>query len=615
MPHESKLRNALKKHWGFDDFLPLQLDAMNAVMNNRDSLCVFPTGGGKSLCFQAPGVCQEGLGVVVSPLISLMKDQVDSLQACGVSCAFINSSLSREEKDIVTEKFLGGSLQLLYLAPEMLLTDRILELLKSTQLSFFAIDEAHCVSEWGHDFRPEYRQLRVLKSRFPNVAIHAYTATAKPQVRQDIVNQLSLSNPEVLVGSVDRPNLTYQIRRRQRGLGQIVEVLEKHRGESGIIYCITKKDVEEKSNELNKLGFSTLPYHAGLSPDIRNQNQERFLRDEINIIVATVAFGMGIDKSNVRYVIHASMPKSLEAYQQESGRAGRDGLDAECWMFFNSGDFASWKRIVEQTDSQQTKESAIQSLNAISNFCSGVECRHVALAAFFGEQLKPEACKACDVCLDQVELVGDPLILAQKIVSGVARVEQRFGADYVSKVLSGSGEKRILDNGHDKLSTFGLLASENKSDIRTWIEQLVSQNFLIKNGEYSVIQITEAGNRLLKGDASPKLTKAAGIQKSKTSSSTASWEGVDRGLFEALRKSRSIEATERGVPAYVIFNDASLRDMARRRPSTLAGFGEVLGVGEQKLTEYGEKFIQVISRYCNANGISQDVPFTRTING
>ena len=613
MNHESKLKSVLTKYWGFEDFLPMQLDAMKAVMNDRDSLCVFPTGGGKSLCFQAPSLCKHGLGVVVSPLISLMKDQIDSLRACGVNAAFLNSSLSGQERKTVTDQIQSGEQRLIYAAPESLLTESTLALLKSTHLSFIAIDEAHCVSEWGHDFRPKYRQLKILKNRFPNVAIHAYTATATEQVRHDIVHQLALSKPEILIGSVDRPNLTYQIRRRRRGIDQVVEVLNKHSGESGIVYCITRKDVEAKCTALNNLGFSALPYHAGLTPDIRKHNQERFLQEDVDIIVATVAFGMGIDKSNVRYVIHASMPKSLEAYQQESGRAGRDGLDAECWMFFNSGDFVSWKRLVEQSESQQSKDGALQSLYAISNFCNDIECRHVALAAHFGEHLELETCEACDVCLDQLDLVSEPLVLAQKIVSCVFRVDQGFGGDYVSKVLSGSPENRIRNNGHDKLSTFGLLGSENRKDIRTWIDQLISQGFLVRSGEYNVIKITEKGNQLLRGDVAPKLTKAVGMQETASSSKIASWEGVDRGLFAELREVRKTEATDRGVPAFVVFSDASLRDMARCRPSTKKSLREVHGVGDQRLVEYGEKFVEVIGEYCNANGISQDaaIPSSR----
>ena len=603
-----QLTDALQRYWGFGSFLPLQLEAMESVMNDQDSLVVFPTGGGKSLCFQAPAVCRNGIGVVVSPLISLMKDQVDALQACGVKAALLNSSLSREEENETLNQVRCGDLQLLYLAPERLLTDRTADLLQAASISFFAIDEAHCVSEWGHDFRPEYRGLEVLKQQHPNVAIHAYTATAKAQVRDDIIRQLGLVDANVLIGSMDRPNLNYQIRRRQSGLGQLVDVLNKHRGESGVIYCISRKDVERTCKTINEMGFSSLPYHAGLSPEVRKQNQDSFLREQVDIIVATVAFGMGIDKSNVRYVIHASMPKSLEAYQQESGRAGRDGLDAECWMFFSGNDYVTWKRLIDQSESSSGYNSAIDSLKLISDFCNGVECRHVALADHFGEKLDSQSCDACDVCLDDLDLVEDAFTLGQKIVSCVFRVEQRFGADYVSQVLTGSRDKRILANGHENISTYGLLASDNKRDVRTWIEQLIGQGYLVKSGEFNVLAISDKGRELLRGSSTPRLTQAPKQNERETSAKgTTSWEGVDLDLFEKLRVMRGGEASQREVPDHVVFSDASLRDMARRRPSTLEAFRMVNGVGNQKLADFGQVFLDQIRNHCESTGLAMDV--------
>ncbi len=605
---EQQLTGAIQQFWGFSHFRPLQGEAMEAVMSDQDSVVIFPTGGGKSLCFQAPAVCRNGTGVVVSPLISLMKDQVDALQACGVPAACLNSSMSSGAASQVVDQVRNGELKLLYLAPERLLTDRTLQFLGSTPISFFAIDEAHCVSEWGHDFRPEYRGLSVLKQHFPGVAIHAYTATATEQVRGDIVRQLGLTDPTILVGSMDRPNLTYQVRRRRKGLDQIVDVLEKHRGESGIVYCISRKDVDANCAAFNALGFTALPYHAGMSNEDRKQNQEAFLREEVDIIVATVAFGMGIDKSNVRFVIHAAMPKSLEAFQQESGRAGRDGLDAQCWLFFGGGDFVSWKRLISNSESSAGREGALQSLQAISSFCNGVQCRHAALAGHFGETLESESCEACDVCLDELEFVADPLILAQKIVSCVYRVEQRFGAEYVSQVLVGSSDKRVLQNKHDKLSTYGLFEPGERRAIREWMEQLISQDILAKTGEYNVLKITEKGSQLLRGEIVPRLTKPSVPETTKDrSKSTASWAGVDQDLFDELRMLRSKEARSRNVPPYVVFSDASLRDMARRRPSTLTSFRMLHGVGEQKLNDFGALFLDAIRQYCDRSGLEFDM--------
>ena len=606
--NEKVLSEALEKYWGYESFRPLQLEAMQAVMSDRDSLIVFPTGGGKSICFQAPAVCKPGLGVVVSPLISLMKDQVDALESCGIKASFLNSSLSSEQENQVLNSIRLGEIDLLYIAPERLLTDRTHGLLSSANVAFFAIDEAHCVSQWGHDFRPEYRKLKNLKQLYPSTSVHAYTATATEQVRDDIALQLDLKDPALLVGSMDRPNLNYQIRRRQPGIGQIAEVLRNHETEPGIIYCISRKDVEKTSSALNAMGFSTLPYHAGLAPEERMQNQEDFLLEKVQTIVATVAFGMGIDKSNVRYVIHASMPKSLEAYQQESGRAGRDGLDAECWLFFNGGDYVSWKRLVDQSEQSTGHETAINSLKLISDYCNGIQCRHVALAAHFGEQLEIESCNACDVCLNELELVENPLVLGQKIASCVYRVDQKFGADYVSQVLVGSKDKRILQNKHDQVSTYGLLSECRKSDVRTWIEQLVGQGYLQKTGDYNVVTITDKGRELLRGESVPQLTKAT-AQSADTPSakSTASWEGVDQSLFEILREARAKEAQSRQVPAYVVFSDASLRDMARRLPSTLDAFRMIHGVGQQKLTDYGEQFLGIIRLHCETENLETDV--------
>lgn len=603
------LAAVLRRYWGYDRFLPLQAEAMQCVLQARDSVVVLPTGGGKSLCFQAPALCLSGLAVVVSPLISLMKDQVDTLRNCGVSAAFLNSTLSASQQGRVKQAIRTGSLRLLYVAPERLLAEGTLEFLRAANVSMFAIDEAHCISSWGHDFRPEYRGLRVLKQTFPGVGIHAYTATASEAVRRDIADQLRLKDPEFLVGAFDRPNLLYRVERRHDRLRQISQVLERHRGESGIIYCITRKEVDRVTESLTEMGHRALPYHAGLTDDERRRHQEAFIEDEASIIVATVAFGMGIDKPNVRYVIHAGMPKSLENYQQESGRAGRDGLEAECCLFYSGGDFQLWQSIIENSE-PAARAGALRSLAGMSEFCTGVRCRHQAIVEFFGQAWHGSSCNACDVCLGQLDLVDDALVVGQKILSCVVRLKERFGGDYTAKVLTGSKEQRILDQGHDQLSTWGLLSDENLRTVRDWIEQLVSQAFLTKVGEFNLLQVTPSGWQLIRGEVTPRLLRPVRPAKAAQAAKRrgeASWDGVDRGLFVELRQLRHEKAAAQQVPAYIVFGDAVLRDMARRRPSTLTAFRQISGVGDKKLADYGREFVARITAYCQAHRLTMDV--------
>ncbi len=601
------VRRAIQRHWGFDSFRPLQQEAIESVLAGRDSVVVLPTGGGKSLCFQAPACCLDGVAVCVSPLIALMKDQVDALRSGGVAAAFYNSSLSPGEKRRVVADIRSGKLKLLYLAPESLLTDETLRLLESVTVSLFAIDEAHCISSWGHDFRQEYRGLRILKQRFAGVAVHAYTATATERVRQDIAEQLALDEPEMLVGSFDRPNLVYRVEQRGRGLGQIVEVIDRHPKESGIIYCITRKEVEKVTAALETLGYRAAAYHAGMEQSDRRRNQEAFLAERVDIIVATIAFGMGIDKSNVRYVIHTGMPKSVEAYQQESGRAGRDGLEAECCLLYSNGDVMKWKRLIRPAETGY--EEAMAALAGIDRFCSTLRCRHQLLVGHFGQSLEQEKCQACDVCLGQLQEIDEPLIVAQKILSCIVRLKQQFGGDYTALVLIGSQDKRILEKGHDKLSTYGILSEHSQRTVRDWIEQLVSQDCARKQGEYNQLEVTELGWQVLGGKHTPRLLQPA-PQAGKESRGVdpTSWEGVDRGLFEALRELRTQLAAEKQVPAYIVFGDATLRDLARRRPSTQEGFLRIHGVGEKKWADYGEQFLSCIAAYCQREGVGVDVP-------
>jgi ATP-dependent DNA helicase RecQ len=599
------VQQVLKKYWGFDRYLPLQREAIQSVLEDRDSLVVMPTGGGKSLCYQAPALCRRGVAIVVSPLLALMKDQVDSLTACGVPAAAVNSTHALEEKRRVAQQVESGDIRLLYMSPERLVTPRTLDFLANQDISFIAIDEAHCISAWGHDFRPEYRALRTLRDRLPNVAVHAYTATATEQVRRDILEQLGLRNAEVLVGDFHRANLKYYVARRERGVGQICAVIDRYRGQSGIVYCITRAEVDKTTSVLREMGYSALPYHAGLPDDERIRNQEEFLTEKADVIVATIAFGMGIDKSNVRYVLHAGMPKSLENYQQESGRAGRDGEDAECWLLFSGRDLMTWQRLLESVPGE-ARAAALAALEKMNRYATSVTCRHAALVEHFGQPWTRGACGACDVCLGELEVVDDPLIIGQKILSCVLRLHERYGADYVSLVLVGSEDERIKSAGHNELSTWGLLREVRRQDVRQWIEQLVSQGFLRKEGEYNTISVTDDGRCLLRGECTPKLLRPLTAARARGTFAD-SWEGVDRELFDALRGLRREVAAERGVPAYIVFGDATLREMSRQRPSTLAGMLEVRGVGQQKLSDFGQRFLDGITTHCRAHSLQMDV--------
>jgi len=603
------VKTALRKYWGYDSFMPLQEQAIKCVLGCQDSIVVLPTGGGKSLCFQAPAIVKPGLAVVVSPLISLMKDQVDALKECGVAAARIDSTQTSTEQQEIIERIKNGRLKLVYLAPERLVSNKFLDFLKHHEPSLFAIDEAHCVSMWGHDFRPEYRQLSILKKMFPQVAIHAFTATATKQVRDDIAEQLNLRDPEIMVGSFDRPNLVLKAQPRGDQLRQIKKVLNRHKNESGIIYCIRRKDVDELCAALNDEGYRVLPYHAGMEDDARKTNQQAFIEEKADTIVATIAFGMGIDKSNVRYVIHAAMPKSLEHYQQESGRAGRDGLEAECVLFYSGGDYGVWTYLLKNMPPQAGR-IARSKLNDMYDYCTGVTCRHRAIVNYFGQDLQRENCAACDICLGGLEYHEESLETAQKIISCVVRLDQQFGADYTALVLAGSQEKKLLGNKHDKLSTYGLLSDYPKRIVRDWIEQLVGQGYIRKSGEFNTLQITDRSKPVLKGKETPRLLKPSKQPAKVARAAEDSWAGVDQGLFEELRLLRKQIADWKHLPAYIIFGDAVLRDMARRRPSTRESFLDVNGVGDMKSQQYGKEFMAAIKDYCRQHKLETDIdPF------
>ena len=600
-----QLGTALQKYWGYREFRPLQEEAMASLCAGRDAIVVLPTGGGKSLCFQAPAVTLGGLAVVVCPLISLMKDQVDALLECGVPAARIDSSLDPSERRDVMEQLRGHRLKLLYVSPERLASEPFSAFLHSLDLSFIAIDEAHCISMWGHDFRPEYRRLGSLREAFPKVAIGAYTATATEHVRQDIARQLHLRDPRVLVGSFDRPNLIYKTQPRHRIVSQVREVLDRHRNESGIVYCIRRRDVEQMAASLVANGYRAAPYHAGMSDEARKKNQDDFVAENIDTIVATIAFGMGIDKSNVRYVVHTGMPKSIEHYQQESGRAGRDALEAECCLFYSGGDYGIWKGLLGEMD-PQAREIALTKLSRMYSYCTQGTCRRRTILEYFGQKLDKTDCGGCDICLGHLDRIDDALVTAQKVLSCILRLGERFGGGYTAQVLTGSRDQRILENGHDTLSTYGLLSECDKRAVHDWIEQLVGQGFAEKVGEYNVLHVTERGRQVLKGQVTPRLLRPARRPERKARVAADSWEGVDKGLFEALRELRASLARQRSVPAYIVFGDAALRDMARRRPSTLGDFLQVKGVGTQKCKQYGSVMVQAIRTYCAEHHLDLD---------
>ena len=611
-----ELRQILREYWGYSDFRPLQAEAMRAVVDSRDSVVILPTGGGKSLCFQAPALKLPGLAVVLSPLISLMKDQVDALADCGVPAACINSTLTYEEKRDVAAKIRTGHLKLLYLSPERLMMERTLEFLKEVPVSFFAIDEAHCISEWGHDFRPEYRMLRLLKEKFPKIAIHAYTATATRRVREDIARELNLANPEILVGSFDRPNLVYRVQRRADLLRQVREVIDRHPDDSGIIYCIRRLDVDSLCTELKAAGYQALPYHAGMDDQTRQANQDAFINDRAKIIVATVAFGMGIDKSDVRYVIHAAAPKSLENYQQESGRAGRDGLEAECCLFYSPIDFRTWRRLQEELP-PPAFEAAMTVLNGIDHFCTGVTCRHRAILHYFGQQLESENCGACDVCLAELDLVEDALD---------GRPEDHFlrvsPQGEFRRRLHGPGAGRLAgtaDSGERSRDAEHVGPPQGPGpQEHPRVDRTTRRTRLLeKAGEYNVLAITPAGRRVLRGEVTPRLLKPSQQPRKVSRAAHDSWDGVDRGLFEALREWRRRQAVAREIAPFIVMGDATLRDLARARPSTLPRLRAAHGIGEKKCAEYGAELLAEIAQYCRETDVAQDVdaaPVSRAAN-
>ena len=604
----------LRRYWGYNELRPLQEQAILAELSHRDSLVVMPTGGGKSLCYQIPAAVAKRTDIVISPLISLMKDQVDGLRECGYPAAALYSGMPPHAVHETEAQFLAGRYRLLFVAPERLLTPHFMELAEKIKIHAFAIDEAHCISHWGHDFRPEYRRLAELKKHFPKASLHAYTATATERVRLDIAQQLKLRNPELLVGTFDRPNLVYRIVPRVDARAQVLEILKRHANQAAIVYCLSRNDTESMASFLQSNKIRAAHYHAGMEPEQRRRTQEEFASEALDVVAATVAFGMGIDRSDVRCVIHAAMPKSVEHYQQETGRAGRDGLEAECVLLYSAADVLRWDSLITRNtnDAEATPESIAASrqlLDHMRQICSGVHCRHKKLSEYFGQTYPKPNCEACDVCLSEVEGLADATVTAQKILSCVARVGERFGIAHIVDVLAGANTERVRRWEHEKLSTHGLMKDTDRKTLTNMLYQLIDNGLLDRTDEdYPVLRLNDASREVLKGQRTVKLLQPkikAKVKKSRYDEQ--SWQNVDEGLFESLRALRRKLADQRGVPAYVLFNDATLRDMARTRPGSAAALLNIRGVGEKKLTDIGQPFLDVISNYCREKRLELDL--------
>ena len=609
-----ELLDVVDRHWGFKRLRPLQEQAMRAALARRDSLVVLPTGGGKSLCFQAPALLRPNeTTIVVSPLMALMKDQVDSLRAADVPARHIDSSLTDAQRVQTFNELRANAIRLLFVSPERLAMPNFLQFLQQLGVRTFAIDEAHCISHWGHDFRPEYRQMSSLRASFPQATFHGYTATATERVRADIVAQLGLRDPEILVGNFDRPNLCYRVLPRSRMLDQVAEILKRHPGEAGIIYCIRRKDVDELTADLRALGFAPQPYHAGLTGEERRSAQESFRAEKCDLIVATVAFGMGIDRSNVRFVLHTGMPKTIEHYQQEAGRAGRDGLEAECVLLHSGADFITWKKILQKSAEENNVDAdflpnALGHLEEMSNYCRGVSCRHKVLVEHFGQGFESANCQACDLCLGEVDLEPQSQVIARKILSCVARVKESFGVGHVVSILRGEELERIAKYGHDKLTTFGLLKENTAVQVRDWTYQLISMGVLTQTeDEYPILKLNPTSWEVMRNERQVQIRQTAKHSRSrKTRTEEDAWAGVDRDLCENMRRWRRETAEAKGWPPFAIFSDDTLRELARVRPSNLVNLRTVYGIGEAKLNAFGNDLIGIIVPYCQEKGIAMD---------
>lgn len=597
MPH-SPAQHLLSSVFGYDAFRGNQQDIVEHVAAGNDALVLMPTGGGKSLCYQIPALLRDGTGIVISPLIALMQDQVEALRQAGVRAEFLNSTLDAETAARVERGLLAGEIELLYVAPERLLTGRFLSLLDRSRIALFAIDEAHCVSQWGHDFRPEYRQLTVLHERWPEVPRIALTATADPPTQREIAERLDLAQARHFVSSFDRPNIRYTVVQKDNAKSQLLDFLRAHRDQAGIVYCLSRRKVEETAGFLCEKGFNALPYHAGLPAEVRAANQRRFLREDGIVMCATIAFGMGIDKPDVRFVAHTDLPKSMEGYYQETGRAGRDGEPSEAWLCYGLGDVVLLKQMIEQGEAtEERKQLERAKLDHLLGYCESMQCRRQVLLAGFGETYA-QPCGNCDNCLTP-PAAWDATIPAQKALSCVYRSGQRFGVGHLIDILRGSETDRIKQLGHDQLSTYGI---GRDLDSRAWrgvFRQLVAASLLEVDAEgHGGLRLTDASRDVLKGRRQVMMrrdtTSAASRDRSSAPRSGLPVQPQDLALFNALRGLRAELAREQNVPAFVIFHDSTLRNIAEQRPTSVDALARVGGIGGSKLARYGQRLVEIV---------------------
>lgn len=600
----SRVLETLRERFDYDDFLPMQEGVVENVLAGKDSLVLMPTGSGKSVCYQLPALLLDALTLVVSPLIALMKDQVDALQSKDIAAAFINSTMTYTEVRRVQEEAYHGQLDILYVAPERLMTPKFNDFLRALKLNLIAIDEAHCISEWGHDFRPDYRHLQTLRSGFPNVPIIALTATATERVQQDIVDQLRMPEAKRFVASFNRPNLAYHVRPKRQTFDALVELLRRNSDRSAIIYRFSRQETENLASRLSRHGFKALPYHAGLEDDVRRDTQERFMKDEVPIIVATIAFGMGVDKPNIRLVVHYDLPKTVESYYQETGRAGRDGQDSECVLFFSYRDKMKQEFFINQIENSSQHKNAKAKLAKMVEYCNAKSCRRAFLLNYFGEDWLEGNCGACDVCIAETRPKSsqgtfDGTEIAQKVLSAVIRTGERFGANHIVEVLRGSRSKRILELRHEELSVHGIAGEMQADVLKDIIDQLLDLELIARaSGQYPTLAVTPRGRQLLRGRESIALTSPA----SAPPPGDAPKHEFDPLLLEKLRMLRKKLADEQEVPAFVIFGDSALREMAASLPCNPAAFLRVKGVGERKLQQYGDMFISAIAAHVTSIG-------------